>query len=45
MTIPDVAAERLHAVQAASGAAGVACRLVRRTTEPSPEPLAEVSAE
>ena len=45
ITIPDVAADRLHAVQAASAAAGVTCRLVRRTTEPSPEPLAEVSAE
>ena len=45
VTIPDVAAERLRSVQAASRGAGVPCRLVRRTTEPSPESLAEVSAE
>ena len=45
VTIPDVAPGRLSIVQTASREAGLPCRLVRRTTEPSPEPLAEVSAE
>jgi len=45
VTIPDVAAARLNHVLAASDAAGVPCRLVRRTTESSPTPLVEVPAE
>ena len=40
----EVPAERLHSVVAAGEQAGVACRIVRRTTEPSPA-LVEVPAE
>jgi UDP-GlcNAc:undecaprenyl-phosphate GlcNAc-1-phosphate transferase len=44
VTVPDVPAERLHGVLAAAERAGAACRIVRRTTEPSPA-LAEARAE
>ena len=45
VTIPDVDTELLDAVVSAARAAGVECRIVRRTTEPTPTPLAELRAE
>ena len=45
VTIPDVDAERLQQVVTASDEAGVACRIVRRTTEATPPPLVGVPAE
>ena len=45
VTIPDVSPDRLHAVVTAGEQAGVACRIVRRTTELSAPSLVEVPAE
>jgi len=45
VTIPDVSPDLLHAVVAAGEQAGVACRIVRRTTELSAPSLVEVPAE
>jgi UDP-GlcNAc:undecaprenyl-phosphate GlcNAc-1-phosphate transferase len=45
VTIPDVPSDRLRVVLAAAEEAGVACRIVRRTTEPSSAALVEVPAE
>jgi len=45
VTVPDVDSARLRHVTDAAAAAGIACRDVRRTTEPSPRPLVEASAE
>jgi FlaA1/EpsC-like NDP-sugar epimerase len=45
VTIPDVDGTRLDAVVAAAQAADVECRIVRRTTEPTPTPFTELGAE
>jgi FlaA1/EpsC-like NDP-sugar epimerase len=45
VTVPDVAPERLDAVVSAARAAGIECRIVRRTSEPTHTPLAELHAE
>ena len=45
VTVPDVPAERLRGLVAASEQAGVSCRIVRRTTEATPSALVEVPAE
>jgi FlaA1/EpsC-like NDP-sugar epimerase len=45
ITIPDVPTERLHALLAAGETAGITCRIVRRTTEPTSPPLVQVRTE
>jgi UDP-GlcNAc:undecaprenyl-phosphate/decaprenyl-phosphate GlcNAc-1-phosphate transferase len=45
VTIPDVPPDRLATVTSAAHEAGTPCRVVRRTTEPTPKPLAKVSVE
>jgi FlaA1/EpsC-like NDP-sugar epimerase len=45
VTIPNVEEERLHAVVAAGQEAGVSCRIVRRTTEPTTPQFVQVPAE
>ena len=45
VTIPDIAPRHLDTLVAACAAAGVACRLVRRSTETSSAPLVRVPAE
>ncbi len=41
ITIPDVSAERLQALLAAGERAGVTCRIIRRTSEPTSPVLAQ----
>jgi FlaA1/EpsC-like NDP-sugar epimerase len=45
VTIPDSTATRLQLVVSACDDEGVTCSFVRRTTEPSTQPLARVRAE
>jgi UDP-GlcNAc:undecaprenyl-phosphate/decaprenyl-phosphate GlcNAc-1-phosphate transferase len=45
VTIPDVAPEDLQQVITASHDAGIACRIIRRMSESTPPPLAELRAE
>jgi UDP-GlcNAc:undecaprenyl-phosphate GlcNAc-1-phosphate transferase len=45
VTIPDIDGERLDVLVGSSQSVGVECRIVRRTTEPTPTPLAELRAE